>query len=272
LEYQLSCGLPSIVESAFVLDPEVKEENLWFRDGKKKVNMLERRHSSVRARNAEGSRVQIMLENSLSESVLAELREPEQFPILSALRQEFLSWRFYHQFRTDASSPLRQPQVGARTPILGHDGHDLAAALQTIVEIGDPSALETHVQAAFPGAALELDTPPDHPRFAVNMRMPGIPRLFSARELSDGTLHYLCLLAAFLSPRPAALLAVNEPEASIHPDLLKPLAGLIVDAARFSQIWLTTHSEALCGFIRELSGATPIRLEKVHGETVILER
>ena len=51
---------------------------------------------------------------------------------------------------------------------------------------------------------------------------------FDASELSDGTLHYLCLLAALLSPRPPSLLALNEPEASIHPDLIGPLAKLIV--------------------------------------------
>jgi predicted ATPase len=270
MEYQLSCGLPNIENSAFVLDPEIKEENLWFRNGKKKVNLLERRHGSVRARNAEGQRVQMLLEDSITESVLAELREPAEFPVLAALRQEFLSWRFYHQFRTDPASPLRQPQAGARTPILAHDGHDLVAALQTIIEIGDARALQKHVEAAFPGSSLKLQTPPKHPRFGLQMLMPGIPRPFDARELSDGTLHYLCLLAAFLSPRPAALLAVNEPEASIHPDLLEPLARLIMDAARFSQIWLTTHSEALCGQIKRLSGVEPMRLEKVDGETRVV--
>jgi predicted ATPase len=143
----------------------------------------------------------------------------------------------------------------------------LAAALQTIMEIGDGKALQGHIQAAFPGADLKLDT---SPRFGVGMYMPGVPRAFDARELSDGTLHYLCLLAAFLSPRPAALLAVNEPEASIHPDLLEPLARLIVDASRFSQIWLTTHSEPLCNFIEGLSGTKPMRLEKVDGETRVV--
>jgi predicted ATPase len=269
LAYELSCGLPSIKGSAFILDPEIKEENLWYRDGKKKVNLLERKHLSVRARDAEGKRVQVMLENAVSESVLAELREPERFPVLSGLRQEFLSWRFYHQFRTDSASALRQPQVGVRTPILGHDGNDLAAALQTIREIGDRAALHAHVEAAFPGASLEIGTPPDTPMFAIYMRMPGIPRRLDARELSDGTLHYLCLLAACLSPRPAAFLAINEPEASIHSDLLKPLAHLLVDASRFSQIWLTTHSEVLCGHIEKLCGTKPVRLEKVDGETRI---
>ena len=47
--------------------------------------------------------------------------------------------------------------------------------------------------------------------------------MFTAGELSDGTLRYLCLLAVLLSPRPPELLALNEPETSIHADLLEPL-------------------------------------------------
>jgi predicted ATPase len=80
-------------------------------------------------------------------------------------------------------------------------------------------------------------------------------------------LHYLCLLAAFLSPRPPQLLAINEPETSIHPDLLEPLAQLIVQASRASQIWITTHSEKLAGHIEKLAGVRPVRLEKQEGET-----
>ena len=66
------------------------------------------------------------------------------------LRQEILQWRFYHHFRTDAESPIRQPQVGVRTPVLSHDGRDLAAAIQTILEIGREDFVQ-HVNAAFPG-------------------------------------------------------------------------------------------------------------------------
>ena len=197
--------------------------------------------------------------------MLAELREPHRFPVLSAFRQEFLSWRFYHQFRTDADSPLRQPQVGVRTPVLGHDGRDLAAALQTIIEVGDHSALRGAIGRAFPGAELVIES--DRSRFSLSMRMPGFHRPFEARELSDGTLHYLCLLAALLSPRPPTLLALNEPEASVHPDLIGPLAKLIVRASEESQVWITTHSQSLAEAIRLESGISPIRLEKVEGET-----
>ena len=91
-------------------------------------------------------------------------------------------------------------------------------------------------------------------------------------ELSDGTLQYLCLLAALLSPRPPTFLALNEPETSLHPNLLEPLARLIVAAARNSQLWVTTHSSGLADQIVRLSGSKPIHLTKLEGETRIRDQ
>lgn len=271
LAYELSCGLMPPVPggSAFDLDPHLKEEHLWLVEGRKKVELMRRQNATATARDDQGLRTVFPLEFSESESVLAELREPHRFPVLSAVRQELLAWRFYHRFRTDAESPLRQPQVGIRTPVLGQDGRDLAAALRTIHEVGDRPALAGAIERAFPGAELLIESAQS--RFALAMQMPGFRRPFEAAELSDGTLHYLCLLAALLSPRPPALLALNEPEASIHPDLIAPLAGLIVRASRDSQVWLTTHSEALAEAVGREPGTSTIRLAKVDGETRVVE-
>lgn len=196
------------------------------------------------------------------------MREPHRYPQLSALREELRGWRFYHHFRIDAESPLRHPQIGVRTSILSHDGHDLAAALQTIREIGDDARLGQAIRAAFPGAALIIESP--QARFSLLLQMPGILRPFESRELADGTLRFLCLLAALISPRPPAVLALNEPETSLHPDLLEPLAELIVHASRMSQLWITTHSAILAQRIEMLSGVAPIELEKVEGATLIV--
>jgi predicted ATPase len=176
-------------------------------------------------------------------------------------------WRFYHHFRTDAESPLRHPQVGVRTPVLSHDGRDLAAALQTINEIGMSEELHEAIRQAFPGASLEIEHDEDNGTFAVLLRMPGLKRPLRARELSDGTLRYLCLLATLLSPRPPALLALNEPETSLHPDLLEPLAHQMVNASRGSQLWVVTHSEKLAELVEKHSGESPIRLQLDNGET-----
>ena len=270
LEYSLACGLPQPPAGAFLLDPEIKEEQVWYRDGRKRLCLMDRKRTVVTARNAEGERVTLTDAIPLSESVLTELRRPDQFPVLFALRQEFLSWRFYHQFRTDAASPIREPQVGVRTPVLSPDGRDLAAALQTIREIGDFRVLDEAIARAFPGAGLYLQLPPDHKRFSLALQMPGFRRPFEARELSDGTLHYLCLVAALLSPRPPSLLAINEPETSIHPDLIPALSELIARASEFSQILITTHSRQFCDEIQKRLSAKVVELQKVDGETRVV--
>jgi predicted ATPase len=228
---------------------------------------MNRTGASASVRNADGAMVDYPMSLSLSEPILAQLQEPHLYPELSALRAEMMRWRFYHHFRTDPESRLRHPRVGVLTPVLSHDGADLAAALQTIVEIGDAEGLREAVDRAFPGARIEIRSEATH--FAILMHMPGILRPLAAAELSDGTLRYLCLMAALLSPRPPTLLALNEPETSIHPDLIEPLAALIIRASRDSQLWITTHSRPLVDRIERHSGQRAVRLRMNEGETEI---
>lgn len=268
--YDLVCGLPRPSRSAFDLDPEVKEERVWM-DGPRgmKVTFFERNSERAWILDRDEKLSDYSGELLPTEAVLSQLSEPHLYPELSALRAEMNQWRFYHHFRSDHESPIRHPQVGVRTPVLSDDGHDLAAALQTIIEVGQEEDLHAAIRQAFPGSALEIDHDEDNGTFAVRLRMPGLKRPLRARELSDGTLRYLCLLAALLSPRPPALLALNEPETSLHPDLLEPLARQMVNASRHSQLWVVTHSEKLAHLVEEMSGESAIRLELSGGETKV---
>jgi predicted ATPase len=54
--------------------------------------------------------------------------------------------------------------------------------------------------------------------------------------------------------------------------LLRPLAGLIIEASRQSQVWVTTHSRELAQAVVEGGGTRPIELALVEGETVIAEQ
>jgi predicted ATPase len=269
-EYQLQVGLPAtgppvIEASHFLLDPRIKEETVCLAGST--VRLMIRTGTSAAMRDAEGRMAQYPLALLESESVLSQIQEPHVYPELSALRTEMLRWRFYHGFRTDAHSPLRSPQVGVLTPVLSHDGSDLAAALQTIIEIGDRETLNETIDRAFPGGRLSISS--CQTRFSFSLRLPGILRPLEAPELSDGTLRYLCLVAALLSPRPPALLALNEPETSIHPDLIEPLARLIAAASRNTQLWITTHSRGLAAEVERFSGTPPIQLRIADGETLI---
>ena len=132
----------------------------------------------------------------------------------------------------DEFSPARQAQIGTHTPVLFHDGRDLAAALQTIIEIGDVEGLETAIEDAFPGAELWIEF--DGGRFQVAFKQHGLLRPLSPAELSDGTLRYLLLVAALLTPRPPEFMVLNEPETSLHHELVPALARLIRKASETS--------------------------------------
>src|SRR5260370_9964914 len=277
--YELTGGRPRLkgrvprgqFPSAFHLDPGVKEEHVWMEaPGGLKVTFFKRDATGVWILDSGERLTDYSGELMPTESVLSQLREPHLYPELSALRTEMSRWRFYHHFRTDVDSSLRHPQVGVRTPVLSHDGRDLAAALQTINEIGLSEELHQAVRQAFPGGSLEIEHDDDNGMFAVMLRMPGLKRPLRARELSDGTLRYLCLLAALLSPHPPALLALNEPETSLHPDLLEPLAKQMARASKNSQLWVVTHSEKLADLVEKYSGESPIRLQLDAGETRVV--
>ncbi|MCP3063575.1 AAA family ATPase [Myxococcus sp. K38C18041901] len=270
LAYELTCGIvPPVprVPDPFRLDPEVKTEHLWALSGGRKVVLMERKDRTAFMRDADGKRVVFPTGLWSAESVLDQLGEPHRFPRLSEVQRTFASWRFYHHFRTDPDAPMRHPRVGVRTPVLAHDGADLAAALMTILDIGDDRALDQGVDDAFPGARLDVRS--EEGRFSLFLHMPGLNRPMAAAELSDGTLRYLCLLAALLSPRPPAFLALNEPETSLHPDLLEPLGRLLAKASKTSQVWVTTHAELLARTVASATRCEPVYLVKKDGATQV---
>ena len=105
--------------------------------------------------------------------------------------------------------------------------------------------------------------------FELEMRQHGLLRPLKAAELSDGTLRYLLLVAALLSPRPPPLMVLNEPESSLHPDLLDPLARLVARAASRSQIIIVSHAATLIAALDREAGCGQIMLEKHLGETIV---
>ena len=186
------------------------------------------------------------------------------------MREDIRAWRFYDHFRTDASAPARKPQIGTHTPILSHDGGDLAAALQTIRQIGDAEGLDTAIEDAFPGARCSVAISGGW--FEVEMQQHGLLRPLKGSELSDGTLRYLLWVAALLTPRPPGLLVLNEPETSLHPDLLPALGRLIAQAAERSQILVVSHAPILIDALRQQPGCHAIVLEKQFGQTVLADQ
>ncbi len=272
--YAIDFGLPAGGgNSAFALDPEIKRESIWSGPLLRPAAVLcERDNGIVRIRDDHRAWSQPQAIRP-HDSMLSEFADPRRAPEVLRVREHIRSWRFYDHMRTDSAAPARATQIGTRTPVMSHDGADVAAALATIRENGDGDALDQAIDLAFPGSRVTVEAEGGG-RLGLRLHQHGLLRPLGAAELSDGTLRYLLWTAALLAPRPAGLLVLNEPETSLHPQLLAPLAQLITAAAARSQVIAVSHSQALINALHRTTeeAATPtstIELVKDFGETLV---
>lgn len=154
--YSIALGLPEPSNSYFSLDPEIKRECIWsgpfYRPA---CALVDRKGSMIKVRNGRSWQVASQHIQHFN-SMFDHISDPNGAPEVFHMRELIRSWRFYDHFRTDKDAPARKPQLGTRTPVLHHDGHDLAAALQTIIEIGDSVTLHETIDDAFPELAFAL--------------------------------------------------------------------------------------------------------------------
>lgn len=266
--YAIDLGLPRPDrKTVFGRDPEIKAEAVWAGEVMRRANVLAQRNGSlVTVLGDDGERRSVKTDLAPFDSMLTFASDASNTPELIDLRERMRAWRFYDQLRTDRHAPCRQPQIGTRTMALANDGADLAAAIQTIREIGDVAALEAAIDDAFPESKVEIEELDG--MFSVSLRQKGMLRPLKTAELSDGTLRFLLLAAALLTPRPPELMVLNEPETSLHSELIPALARLILRASEDCQMIVVSHNAHLVTLLAE-GDAQLLELSKDWGETHI---
>jgi len=277
--YEVSIGLPpaapdpegivTAAAGAFRTEAHIKTETITYLGGSRPLRLIDRDGPRIMARDDNGRPTEVDMDLLPSETVLGRLEDPVRYPELDAVRRTLMQWRFYHGLRTDAASPLRRPCPAVATPTLASDGADLAAVFATLAYIREDTVdLDAAIDQAFPGARLIVPVPGHTASFG--MTFPEFPqRVFAAAELSDGTLRFLALAGALLAYRLPPFIALNEPESSLHPDLMEPLARLIAQASHRTQVWLVTHSERLADAVVGAGAGKVRRVIKDNGATMI---
>ncbi len=268
--YLIELGLPEPLPypSAFQLDPVIKRESIWQGPKWRLASALVERNGPLLKRRKNRSWEVVNAHMRDFDSLFSFAGDPTSVPEVFAVKRAIQNWRFYSDFRTDEDAPARQSKPATRTPVLSHDGSDLAAALQTIIEVGDVDALNDAVDDAFPGSVLKINSP-ESARLEVSLQQPGLLRPLQVSEWSDGMLRYVLLIAALLSPRLPDLLVLNEPETSLHPDLLRPLGRLIRHVSDATQVWVISHAPRLVAQLEEHIECSTLNLAKNLGRTQI---
>jgi predicted ATPase len=184
------------------------------------------------------------LETSLSQ-VPKMFQEPEGF------RRRLASSTFYHVLDVGARSPVRLPQPLQPSTLPGKNGEELVSCLFNLRETERHrfEAIEDALRAAF-SRFERLDFPPVAAgTLALAWREKGLSRPLYMHQLSEGTLRFLWLATLLQSPGLTSLTLLDEPEVSLHPELLSLLGDLLREAACRTQIVVATHSDRLVRFL-----------------------
>jgi predicted ATPase len=206
-------------------------------------------------------------------SVLSQRKDPEQYPELTELGKLFASFRFYRDWEFGIGARAREASpADAPIDFLEENVRNLALMLNRLTDRPDTEADLLKYLETFYADAESLKTTVEAGRVVIRLQEKGKFSVSAAR-LSDGTLRWMALLTILLHPSPPPLVCLEEPELGLHPDVIRPLAKLLVQASQRMQLIVTTHSDVLVDELTEMPEAV-IVCEKEAGATALrrLER
>jgi predicted ATPase len=93
--------------------------------------------------------------------------------------------------------------------------------------------------------SINLRADPGGGSIALRLKIAGIDEQLPAFALSDGMLAYLSFVALFRLNTKKSLIAFDEPELHLHPELLIRVLGFFEEMARERPVLLATHSDRL---------------------------
>lgn len=184
------------------------------------------------------------LESSLSQ-VPKMFRQPE------SLRRILSTAAHYHVLDVGERAPVKLPQSMKPANMPGNNGEDLVPYLYYMRE-SDPARFQTildTLHAAFPDFE-SLNFPPiASGMLTLAWKSKTFEKPFYANELSEGTLRFLWLASLLQCPALPMLTMIDEPEVSLHPELLSLLVDLMREASDRTQLLIATHSDSLIRFL-----------------------
>jgi predicted ATPase len=181
-----------------------------------------------------------------TEPVLSQISDPERFYPIFTLKRALEEVAIYYYFDPTFSSVIRQPASYGTERKLSHNGQNLMTIINNIrnnhsiwydkIEqaIKQINPHFKDINFNFLGSKLYLV-----------LRENYLTKSVSIEHISDGTLRYLLLLSVLFNPERGNLVCIEEPETNLHPDMINTIADAIKQAAKNTQIIVTTHSPLL---------------------------
>ncbi len=196
------------------------------------------------------------------------------YQALNLLYRNLMEMRFYHMF----PNTIREPQKLATTRLLDENAGNLASVLRTMErrtrpDVSRMSRLKEYLARLVPGIS-DLEVTSAGGYLVVRLKhdsVPGSPWIDLSLE-SDGTVRLLGILTALSQDRNPPLIGIEEPELTVHPGALSALADVLHEAARTSQILVTTHSPDFIDCITQSRTLESVRIVELVGGVTKVDR
>jgi predicted ATPase len=214
----------------------VRKAVFEFRDGK----------PIIEARDTKNALYELLWPDlNPSQSVLSQRRDPVHYPEITFLADEFGKFALFQDWNVGRRSVVRLSQpTDLPSDFLLPDASNLGLVLHDIGQISARREELTGYLRRFYASARYVSTKIQGGTIQLFVEEED-GRLIPTTRLSDGTLRYLCLLAILLHPNPPPVIGIEEPELGLHPDIMPTIAELLKKASERTQLFVTTHSDAL---------------------------
>jgi len=181
-----------------------------------------------------------------TELILRQISDPDRFSPLFTIKSALEAVSIYSYFDTSTNSTIRQPAGYSTETKLLSEGQNLMTILNN-TKNNHPlyyDEIETAIRKinpyfkdinfAFLGSKLYLV-----------LREKYLSHSISIEHISDGTLRYLLLLSILFNPERGYLVCLDEPETSLHPDMINTIGEAMKQCSNSSQLLIATHSPLL---------------------------
>jgi predicted ATPase len=182
----------------------------------------------------------------ISKSIISEVKDYRRFPEITGLGLVLSSIKIYQNWGLGFGSLPRQSQpADMPNDFLQEDASNLGLVLNDLLSMPEVKQQIVSRLKEFNSAYIDVGTRVYGGTVQIFLHEQGLSKPIPVTRISDGTLHYLCLLSILCHPSPPPLICIEEPEIGLHPDAISKLGELLIEASQRTQLIVTTHSDAL---------------------------
>lgn len=261
LAFGLTMGVPNAAPLKYQLEltPRGQSYEISFETLTQQTNMsasepfkhIESRGVNVKYYSSEEKRlISPVWEHNPYETSLSQA--PKMYQVAENMRKQLASSTFYGPLDVAPKSLVRLPQSMRPATLPGRDGGELVSCLYYLRETDRDrfAVIEDTLSAAFSDFETLNFPPVAAGLLSMTWKDRNFTKPFYMHELSEGTLRFLWLLALLQSRDLTAITLIDEPEVSLHPDLLRLLADTMREASKRTQLIVATHSDRLIRFLQ----------------------